>query len=150
MRIIVLDTSVFISACLGNGGASREALRLCLNRKCVPLMGDALYTEYESVLSRERLFRDCALDSRERTALFEAFLHVCRWTRVYFAWRPNVPDESDNHVVELAVAGGAEAIVTRNVRDFARMELRFARLEVLDPRELLKGERNGYADDPGA
>ena len=139
MRIIVLDASVFISACLSNGGASREARRLCLNRKCVPLMGDALYTEYEAVLSRERLFRDCALDARERTALFEAFLSACRWTRVYFSWRPNVPDESDNHVVELAVAGGAEAIVTRNVRDFARMELRFARLAVLDPRELLKG-----------
>jgi putative PIN family toxin of toxin-antitoxin system len=139
LRIIVLDTSVFISACLGDGGASRQALRLCLSGNCVPLMGDALYTEYEAVLSRERLFRDCVLDARERTALFEAFLSVCRWTRVYFAWRPNVPDESDNHVVELAVAGGAEAIVTRNVRDFARMELRFARLAVLDPRELLKG-----------
>ena len=150
MRIIVLDTSVFISACLSNGGASREALRLCLGRRCVPLMGDALYTEYEAVLSRERLFRGSALDSRERTALFGAFLSVCRWTRVYFSWRPNVPDESDNHVVELAVAGGAEAIVTRNTRDFARMELRVAGLAVLDPRELLKGERNGYADDPGA
>jgi putative PIN family toxin of toxin-antitoxin system len=139
LRIIVLDTSVFISACLGGGGASRQALRLCLNRSCVPLMGEALYAEYESVLSRERLFRDCVLDARERTALFEAYLSVCRWTRVYFAWRPNVPDEADNHVVELAVAGGAQAIVTRNTRDFARMELRFARLAVLDPRELLKG-----------
>jgi len=150
LRIIVLDTSVFISACLSNGGASREALRLCLNRRCVPLLGEALYAEYEAVLSRERLFRGCALEARERTALFEAFLGVCRWTRVYFSWRPNVPDESDNHVVELAVAGGAAAIVTRNLRDFARMEMRFARLAVLDPRELLKGDRDGYADDPGA
>ena len=61
-----------------------------------------------------------------------------------------MPDEADNHVVELAVAGGATAIVTRNVRDFARMELRFARLAVLDPRELSKGDRDGNADDPGA
>lgn len=150
MRVIVLDTSVFISACLSNGGASREVLRLCLNRRCLPLMGEALYTEYEAVLSRERLFRGCALDAQERTTLFEAFLSVCRWTRVYYAWRPNVPDESDNHVVELAVAGGATAIVTRNIRDFARMELRFGRLAVIDPATLLKGERNGYADDPGA
>lgn len=150
MRIIVLDTSVFVSACLQAGGASRAALRLCLTRRCVPLMGEALYAEYEAVLSRERLFRDCALDSGERTALFEAFLGVCRWTRVYFSWRPNVPDESDNHVVELAVAGGAQAIVTRNLRDFARMELRFERLAVIGPDELVKGERDGNADDPGA
>jgi len=150
LRIIVLDTSVFISACLSSGGASREALRLCLNRRCVPLMGEALYMEYEAVLSRERLFRACVLDAAERSALFEAFLSVCRWTRVYYAWRPNVPDESDNHVVELAVAGGATAIVTRNLRDFGRMELRFGRLAVIDPAALLKGERNGNADDPGA
>ncbi len=113
-------------------------------------MGAALHAEYESVLSRERLFRDCALDARERSALLDAFLSVCRWTRVYYAWRPNVPDEADNHVVELAVAGGATAIVTRNVRDFARMELRFQRLEVLDPATFVKGDRNGNADDPGA
>lgn len=113
-------------------------------------MGEALYAEYEAVLSRERLFRNCALDTGERTALFDAYLSVCRWTRVYFSWRPNVPDESDNHVVELAVAGGAAAIVTRNIRDFARMELRFERLAVIGPDELLKGERDGNADDPGA
>lgn len=149
MRIIVLDTSVFVSACLRDGGASRAALRLCLRGACLPLMGAALYAEYESVLSRERLFRDCAADARERAVLLDAFLRVCRWTRVYYSWRPNVPDESDNHVVELAVAGGATAIVTRNIRDFARMELRFGRLAVMDPATFVKGERNGNADDPG-
>ena len=149
MRIIVVDTSVFVSACLGPGGASRAALRLCLDRGCVPLMGEALYAEYEAVLSREPLFRGSALSARERTVLLDAFLSVCRWTRVYFSWRPNVPDESDNHVVELAVAGGATAIVTRNIRDFARMELRFASLAVIEPAHLLKGERDGNDDDPG-
>jgi hypothetical protein len=34
-----------------------------------------------------------------------------------FLWRPNLPDEADNHVIELAVAGGASAVVTNNVRD---------------------------------
>jgi len=39
--------------------------------------------------------------------------------RIYFLWRPNLRDEADNHLVELAVAGGAQAVVTRNKRDFA-------------------------------
>lgn len=140
MRTIVVDTSVFVSACIGAAGASREILRRCLLRKYSPLMGAALFAEYEDVLSREGLFRESALSLTEREVLLDAFLGVCRWTRVYFLWRPNVRDESDNHLVELAVAGGAEAIVTRNVRDFARMELRFARLAIAKPEEFLQGE----------
>lgn len=51
--------------------------------------------------------------------------------------RPNLPDEADNHVVELAVAGNAEAIVTHNTRDFRRNELRFPGLAVVTPRALI-------------
>jgi predicted nucleic acid-binding protein len=70
--------------------------------------------------------------------LLEAFLGACRWTRIYYGWRPNVPDESDNHIVELAVAGGAAAIVTKNIRDFAGMELRFAGLRIVTPADFVK------------
>ena len=61
----------------------------------------------------------------------------CRWVRVYCLWRPNLPDEADNHVVELAVAGGAEAIITHDSRDFAGAELRFPALRVLTPGALI-------------
>ena len=40
--------------------------------------------------------------------MFDGFLSVCRWVEVFFAWRPNLPDEADNHLVELAVAGNAK------------------------------------------
>ena len=54
---------------------------------------------------------------------------------------PNLPDESDNHLVELAVAGGAEAIVTHNIKDFNRADLTFPGLQVVTPRVLLKEEK---------
>ncbi len=60
------------------------------------------------------------------------------WVRVYYAWRPNLPDEGENHLVELAIAGGAEFIVTRNLRDLQRMELRFPQLKVVSPEDFLK------------
>ena len=44
---------------------------------------------------------------------------------MYYLRRPNLPAEADNHLVELAVAGGAEAIDTHNTRDFERAELHF-------------------------
>lgn len=57
----------------------------------------------------------CRLNLAEREELLDIFLASCGWTRIYFAWRPNLPDEADNHLVELAVAGGARFIVTRNL-----------------------------------
>lgn len=123
---------------LGPSGAGREVLRRCLLGTYEPLIGTALYNEYEAVLSRTWLFENCMLSAAERDAVFDAFLRVCNWTHVYYAWRPNPRDEADNHVVELAVAGAAEAIVTGNVRDFLRTELRFPALRILRPEDLIK------------
>ena len=50
----------------------------------------------------------------------------CEWTRVYYLWRPNLPDEADNHLVELAVAGGEDFIVARSLRHLRNMQLRIA------------------------
>lgn len=101
-------------------------------------MGEALFAEYESLLSREGLFERCHLNAREREAVLNAFLSVCRWTTIYFGWRPNLRDEADNHLIELAVAGGASVLVTRNIRDFRGAELQFPGLRVLSPEEFLK------------
>lgn len=80
----------------------------------------------------------CRLNLAEREELLDIFLASCDWTRIYFAWRPHLPDEADNHLVELAVAGGARFIVTRNLRDVARMELRFPELRIVGPEGFLK------------
>jgi putative PIN family toxin of toxin-antitoxin system len=136
--IVVVDTNIFVSALLGPAGASRAILRACLEGQLQPLMGAALFAEYESLLARAPLFESCRLDASQRDALFNAFLSVCRWTNIYYGWRPNLRDEGDNHVVELAVAGGASAIITKNVRDFQRAELHFPGLRVLSPEEALK------------
>lgn len=70
--------------------------------------------------------------------MLDIFLAACRWTRIYFGWRPNLRDEGDNHLVELAVAGGAACIVSRNVRDLTTMELKFPALAVRTPENFLK------------
>ena len=132
-----MDTNVFVAATLSASGASREVLRRCLLGRYEPLMGQALFTEYESVLARPELFLRSPISSKERDALWAAIISRCLWVRVYYLWRPNLPDEADNHVVELAIAGNAEAIVTHNTRDFARIELRFPELRVLTPSALI-------------
>jgi len=104
----------------------------------MPLMGAALFAEYEDVLGRERLFGKSRLSAAERSELLDIFVACCEWTRVYFGWRPNLRDEADNHLVELAVAGGATHIVTRNVRHVGKMELKFPHLSIVTPEAFLK------------
>ena len=61
-----------------------------------------------------------------------------RWVKIYYGWRPNLRDEGDNHLIELAVVGSARAVVTHNVRDLRRAELRWTDLLVLIPSECLE------------
>ena len=134
---VVLDTNIFVGACLGQGACS-QVVAACLQGLCQPLMGSALLLEHEAVLGRDALFEGCRLSQVERSELLDIYLGRCEWTRIYFGWRPNLRDESDNHLVELGIAGGARYLVTRNMRDFAARELSFPGLRILTPETFLK------------
>lgn len=136
--VIVVDTNVLVAAVLKEGGSSREVVRACLDGRLQPLIGASLFAEYESVLLRSELLARSSLSAAERERLFDGFLSVCRWVRIYFLWRPNLRDEADNHLIELAVAGGARALVTKNERDFRGSELQFPELRVVHPDRLAK------------
>lgn len=134
---VVIDTNVFVAACLG-GGFGNQVIAACLQGRCQPLMGTALLLEYEAVLGRKSWTDKSPLSAEERLDLFKAFAGGCEWTRVYFSWRPNLPDEADNHLIELAVAGGASHIVSRNLKDLANGELHFPQIKLVDPAQFLK------------
>ena len=104
----------------------------------VKLFSAKAFSEYEALLSRDKLFVECQLSQKGREAIFAALVKQARWTEIYFAWRPNLRDEGDNHLIELAVAGGAQAIVTRNTRDLKNAELLFPETKVLTPKQCLE------------
>jgi uncharacterized protein len=136
--LVVVDTNVFVSSVMNQSGASREIIRQCLLGQLKLLMGNALFAEYEDVCSRDALFDSRLISRQERNLLLDAFFASCRWVPIHYLWRPNLPDEADNHVVELAIAGNAEVIVTANKKDFRNAELKFPGLEILNPVEFLK------------
>ena len=106
---IVLDTSVFVAALIrASAGPSSRVIRLCLERRCQAIMGDKLFRKFESVMSRASLFKNSPLSPEKRQDLFAGFANVCEWISVHYLWRPNLPDEGDNHVFELAIAGAPE------------------------------------------
>ncbi|MEH1984319.1 putative toxin-antitoxin system toxin component, PIN family [Nostoc sp.] len=135
---IVVNTSVFISALISSKGSSRELIQRCLKVEYQPLMGNALFLEYESVIHRSEIIAKCPLTSEEISALLSSFMSVSQWVYIYYLWRPNLKDEADNHLIELAVAGNAQIIATHNVKDFQNTELLFPNLSILKPEELIR------------
>src|ERR1700722_804624 len=138
MYLIVLDTNVVISALRSRRGASFAVLRR-IGEAWTPLISVALILEYEAVGQREakRLkISESAID-----AIIRAFCFAGYEADIYFRLRPFLPDPGDEFLLELAVAGRADAIVTHNVRHFAGAE-RFG-IRVTTPREFLRTIEEG-------
>ena len=133
---VVIDTNVFVAGLRSGGGASRAVLRLALSGSLRPLFGNALWLEYQDLLGRP-VWGD-ATTADDRHNLLAALARQGRWVSVYYGWRPNLPDEGDNHLIELALAGGAQCIITHNLKDLRDGESRFENLRVLSPAKFLE------------
>ena len=136
MTVIVVDTNVFVAAFRSGGGPSREIIRRALAGRYQPIFSNALWLEYEDLLGRDVWTQETTEDDRRQ--VLAALAAASRWIKIFYGWRPNLRDEGDNHLVELAIAGGAEAIVTYNIRDFRLADLRWPDLAVLTPSECLE------------
>ncbi|HEX9697924.1 MAG TPA: PIN domain-containing protein, partial [Acidobacteriota bacterium] len=68
-----MDTNVFVGAVMSAEGSNRRVLRRCLQGTDVPLLAQALFSEYRSVLVRVEVFESAPIPLAEREALFEAF-----------------------------------------------------------------------------
>lgn len=135
---IVIDTSVLVSALIGKEGPGREVIRRCLSGRYNPLISNALFSEYEDVVARDETLNLFPLEPEAIRELLNALYSVCQWVPIYYLWRPNLKDEGDNFLVELAVAGNARYLVTNNTKDLNSAELIFKDLKVVTPQELLK------------
>jgi putative PIN family toxin of toxin-antitoxin system len=134
---VVLDTSVLVAALRTRLGAGNAVLRLVAQRRVVALATPPLFLEYEDVLKRpeHRLAHGLAPEAideflAELAALIEP-------VEVHFQWRPQSRDPNDEMVLEAAINGHADALVTYNIADFTGTGERF-RLYVLRPGDLLK------------
>lgn len=137
IRRVVLDTSVVVASLRTRSGAGNAVLRMVATRKLVPLATAPLFLEYEDVLKRpeQRLVHGLGIDAideflAELAALVEP-------VELHFQWRPQVHDANDEMVLEAAINGRADALVTYNVSDFALAAERFA-IRIVRPPELLR------------
>lgn len=139
LRRVVLDTSVVVAALRTRHGAANRLLRLVAGRQLVLLATPPLFLEYEDVLSRpeQRLIHGLKPEALEQfLAELAALAALVEPVDVHFLWRPQVRDPSDEMVLEAAINGRADALVTYNVRHFSLSGDRFG-IPILRPADVL-------------
>lgn len=133
MRLI-LDTATMVAAIRSDAGASRRLLLAALERRLTLLASVPLMIEYEAVMTRPEHLEASGLSEGDVNALLDAVVAVAEPVRLAFLWRPTLRDPDDDMVLEAAVNGRANTIVTFNLRDFAGAATQFG-IEVLSPGE---------------
>jgi putative PIN family toxin of toxin-antitoxin system len=141
MLRVVLDTDVIVTALRSATGGSNAVLREGAHGRLTPLVTPALFLEYEAVLKRPEQRLAHGLGLRDIDGFLAALASGCEAVEVSFQWRPQLSDPNDEMVLETAVNGRADALITHNVRDFAKGAAKFG-LRVLRPGELLKELRS--------
>ena len=104
----------------------------------------ALALEYEAIcrLAEHRLAAGLSL--AEVDVFIDAVLAMVEPIETHFMWRPQLRDPGDELVLETAVNGQADAIVTFNRRDFDAVAQSFG-VEVLLPKEALKNSQKKHS-----
>jgi putative PIN family toxin of toxin-antitoxin system len=113
---LVLDTDVVVAALRSDRGASRRLLLAALEGRIEMLVSVPLVLEYEAVLTRPQLLKDADLTTGEVVAILDAILSTAIPVEMWFLWRPQLRDPSDEMVLETAVNGNADYLVTFNLR----------------------------------
>jgi len=134
---LVLDTDVVVAAMRSPSGASAALLLAALDGKVQLLANVALILEYEAVCKREVHLTAAAFDIEQAGIFVDALAALAEPVESHFIWRPQLKDPSDEMVLEAAVNGQAQSIVTFNLRDFSTAPERFG-LRILLPRDALR------------
>ena len=141
MHRVVLDTDVIVTALRSATGGSNAALREAALGRLTPLVTPALFLEYEAVLKRPEQRLAHRLSLRDIDRFLAALASGSEPVDVSFQWRPQLADPNDEMVLEAAVNGRADALITHNVRHFTKGAAVFG-LRVLQPGELFKELRS--------
>jgi putative PIN family toxin of toxin-antitoxin system len=133
---VVIDTSALVSAIRSSSGAAAEILRRVLLGKLTILLDYKLACEYRTILFRDEHVAVSGKTPDEIEELILLLEDIALPVRVVAKYRPLCTDQNDDMVMDIAINGSADAILTNNVRDFQVAGKRFS-IPVFTPRDFL-------------
>lgn len=137
---VVLETSALISALRSGSGAAAEIVRLAATGKLTLLLDYKLVCEYRDVALRPEHLAASGKSPEDVEAVIALLEAIATPVQVLVKHRPLSRDAHDDMVLDVAINGFADAVVTNNLRDFASAAARFGIL-ALTSRDLLSVRR---------
>lgn len=132
----VLDTDVLVAGLRSPTGASREIIRMVGRGEIEALATITIMTEYEAVLKRSEHLQAANLTEADVDKLLDTLASIITQVTPHFLWRPMLKDPDDEMILEAAVNGQAEVIITFNTRHFGKAASQFG-IEVMKPGNFL-------------
>lgn len=134
---LLLDTNIVRSGLVSAAGASRRLLQAVLTGRAIAVASTALMLEYEDVLLRPETLQRAGIAAQDALAFLDGLCAVCQPVTVRVRWRPQSPDSGDDLVIDTAVNGLADTIVTFNLRDLRAPAARFG-IQAEPPADILR------------
>lgn len=133
----MLDTDVVVAAMRSPRGGSAELLRRIDEGKATMLLTVALALEYEATCTLAEHRLASGLSASEAAQYVNGLIGMAEPVRAFFRWRPQLRDPGDELVLEGAVNGQADAIVTFNESHLREARRSFG-IAVIRPAEALR------------
>ena len=133
---IVLDTNVLISAFLSRTGTPYQVFELTRTSDMALIMSRAVFQELERVIRYPHLRSHANYSDNQVERFLRGIDQISVWVSVDQTLAAITNDESDNRLLELAVAGKARYIITGDKRHLLPLR-RFQGIEVVSPTEFL-------------
>src|ERR1035438_8945022 len=120
-----MDADAVVAAMRSPAGASAAIIRAVRQRQATLLLSVPLAIEYEAVCRRSEHREESGLSVRQVVIFLATSIAIGEPVATHFRWRPQLRDPNDEMVLEAAVNGRADALVTFNVRDYGTAPAQF-------------------------
>ena len=136
--ITTIDTNVIFAELYSNKGLSHQIVRKIIDEEYKIALSPQIYFEYSAVLMRKKNLELFNLSAKEIEDFLDLLALLSQKHSIYYLLRPNLPDEDDNIFMECAFASNSDYLITSNVKDFKRGELKGFSFEIITPRDFSK------------